>query len=792
MRAQSADRSRRAGEAAAMTLYLTCVMVTGIRIFSDSAFLGPAFGLIALGQILWIAPTLLGLRPWIGGVLAPFGLIVALIAAHAPGTFARGLPTMRTWEQLRGLLAEAGPEFTIAVSPVPYAGVWPLAFGLLISIVVVATQFLAGQRRAVGTLMPGIGLLLFLSALGEGALRPGLVAGAIVSAYLLAATLRGPSPHSVPRLITTGGTLALVGLLAVPYIPGADADPWVVTRGRFSGGDDRLSPLVDIQARLVNQSTVEMFTVEADTPAYWRMIALGEFDGRRFTVPRQPLIDVSAREERALRRTPRPQLLEQTVVIGDLGDEILPGAATPIAVAQFPSDTVPTNTVPTNTVPTDTVPSSPGAQPRTSLRWYPDQAAVRVVEGELQPGDTFVVRSLVPTYLRSDLDQRTAQRPPDPIYLSLPEDFPSAVTALTTEVVGAELRTVAGAAADIALESLGPQHPFVVARTLQDWFRTEFDYSLQIPAGHSGTAIENFLNRRSGYCEQFAATFVAMARSLGVPSRVAVGFTPGILRAPGVYVVQGRHAHAWPEVWFDDLGWVPFEPTPGRGVPGSEDHTGVPAAQDGPSTVASGGGNNLGIEDLVNLDDLEDLFGSEDDDTAAAVPASDPDTPAFDGTRAVRAASALALGVAIALALAGPWLIRRRRNRSLRRRDSAEQVLIAWDLSRQRLRAAGVLPARPDSEGPTAGAATALSPAGISNLMSHRRHRLAPSVEVLATFVERLGFSPTATISETELAMSNDAAARIERHLRIRTGRVRRFVAYFAIWRDPHPGRQGL
>jgi hypothetical protein len=80
---------------------------------------------------------------------------------------------------------------------------------------------------------------------------------------------------------------------------------------------------------------------------------------------------------------------------------------------------------------------------------------------------------------------------------------------------------------------------------------------------------------RSGYCEQFAGAYAALARSLGLPARVAVGFTPGEEDpdAPGTYVVTGRNAHAWPEVYFSGVGWVPFEPTPGRGAPGAEAYT---------------------------------------------------------------------------------------------------------------------------------------------------------------------------------------------------------------------------
>ena len=72
-----------------------------------------------------------------------------------------------------------------------------------------------------------------------------------------------------------------------------------------------------------------------------------------------------------------------------------------------------------------------------------------------------------------------------------------------------------------------------------------------------------------------------MARSLGIPARVAVGFTPGCRSPTAVASVLGSNAHAWPEVWFDGIGWVPFEPTPGRGAPGAESlHRASPPAQD--------------------------------------------------------------------------------------------------------------------------------------------------------------------------------------------------------------------
>ena len=110
------------------------------------------------------------------------------------------------------------------------------------------------------------------------------------------------------------------------------------------------------------------------------------------------------------------------------------------------------------------------------------------------------------------------------------------------------------------------------SQALQDSFRDgSFTYSLAVQPGQSTSAIEAFLfENRVGYCEQFAGAFAAMARAVGLPARVAVGFTPGQPDplTPGRYVVRGENAHAWPEVYLAGIGWVGFEPTPGEVWPG--------------------------------------------------------------------------------------------------------------------------------------------------------------------------------------------------------------------------------
>lgn len=136
--------------------------------------------------------------------------------------------------------------------------------------------------------------------------------------------------------------------------------------------------------------------------------------------------------------------------------------------------------------------------------------------------------------------------------LALPEDLPP--------IVGDLARQVTRDAAD----------PYEKAVSLQEWFRSpeNFTYSLETEdgavIGNDHQALERFLSEdgRVGYCEQFAAAMALMARAEGIPSRVSVGFLRPARVANSTYEFSSHDLHAWPELWFEGVGWVMFEPTP--------------------------------------------------------------------------------------------------------------------------------------------------------------------------------------------------------------------------------------
>lgn len=163
--------------------------------------------------------------------------------------------------------------------------------------------------------------------------------------------------------------------------------------------------------------------------------------------------------------------------------------------------------------------------------------------------------------------------------------------------------------------------PYDAAAAITEYLRTQIPYTDTMPAPPiDQEPLDWFLfDLRQGFCNYYASAEVVMLRSLGIPARLAVGFAQGQQDSQGnTYLVRGRDAHAWPEVYFPDLGWVEFEPTaslPPIGRPlGGADESRAGAGGIGSPTGGAEGYPLAGLEDLMDLkrDSLDDQYIPDD------------------------------------------------------------------------------------------------------------------------------------------------------------------------------------
>lgn len=131
----------------------------------------------------------------------------------------------------------------------------------------------------------------------------------------------------------------------------------------------------------------------------------------------------------------------------------------------------------------------------------------------------------------------------------------------------------------------GTSSDYERVRAVEAWMEENLTYSIDAPLSPTGVdVVDHFLfESRTGWCEQIASSMVVLLREVGVPTRLATGFVPGQWDPVGRrFVVRERDAHAWVEVWFPGIGWVPFDPT--ASVP----LAGEPAAASGSLPLGAG------------------------------------------------------------------------------------------------------------------------------------------------------------------------------------------------------------
>src|SRR5918994_3173294 len=115
-------------------------------------------------------------------------------------------------------------------------------------------------------------------------------------------------------------------------------------------------------------------------------------------------------------------------------------------------------------------------------------------------------------------------------------------------------------------QALTAEEPTVydAVKSVESYLQETFRYAERVPT--RPLPLMGFLyQERRGYCQQFSGAMALMLRMAGIPARVAAGFSPGSYnKDTREYRVRDLDAHSWVEVWFQGIGWVPFDPTPAR------------------------------------------------------------------------------------------------------------------------------------------------------------------------------------------------------------------------------------
>lgn len=300
---------------------------------------------------------------------------------------------------------------------------------------------------------------------------------------------------------------------------------------------------------------------------------------------------------------------------------------------------------------------------------------------------------------------------------------------------------------------------------LQRWFRGgEFEYSLEAPVeegfdGSGAEAVARFLEVRKGYCIHFASAFALMARTMQMPSRVVVGYLPGVatdetIDGQTVYSVSSRQLHAWPEVYFEGVGWVSFEPTATLGVPTAfSPASGLPGGPNAPLEPTPGATPLPRNTAEINPEDQEAQGGNS---------ASGADDATFN------AGPVLGALLAIIFLLSIPAFARAMRHRQLAAAARAGDAASAWRMVQDA--AIDVAIAVPASE----------SPRGFAARLVHEGGAPPDAMQALVRAIERASYAPYGSRDFGSAEMVTDAANQVRASLLASAPPARRALALLA------------
>ncbi len=541
----------------------------------------------------------------------------------------------------RGVGALAGGWTRILTTSVPVPATTdrlPLAAGL-VTIGAAWAVFSASRRQpGVDALLPaGLILLagLLLGVHGPGSLidvaGPPLV---LAAAYLLIVSHPTGAggvwvpPGRTAAAVSTGAVILVIVLAIGSHLPLATLRPPVDLRNSLSPPVNLASTAnpLDLLPAWQEASGTVMFTATVDrawlaAPADWQLVSLDTYDGTGWSS------DASATTSGHRLRLPAG------VSSAGLGPEV----HVEVRRQALAGPWIPTAGVPTGVTPAD-------------LDFDPASSDLLATRGAARP---VTLTGRLPEPSRSELDAAAVGSGLSAAALTaVPVCFPASLQSLAT-------RATAG---------LDRPDQQAVAVEQQLASRGGFQLDPRGTPGSSCARLSAFVASKSGTEEQFATAFALMARSVGLPSRLAVGFTPGAIDpSRGETVVTGSDAAVWPEVDLGRLGWVAFDPVPsaeGRGAAphGAAPATTVPVAQQGLNQVRQ----------TVASSSSRSVPGT----TLAGPPG--PRTRAGSGVGWLFVALLVLAAAGAGVVAARSWARRRRRARRRSAPDPVGRTLGAW------------------------------------------------------------------------------------------------------------------
>jgi transglutaminase-like putative cysteine protease len=506
---------------------------------------------------------------------------LSLLAAYA----ASGLPLVllkpRRIDELGAGLSQGAEALTSVQLPYAGADPWPTDTLLLLgSLLCVAAALLAFWPREGGRGYPFLSLALLLTLVAAplvslGGTQP-VVLGAVLTALTVCFLWLERLPLKPGVGIAAMLALALVG--ALPLASAADGEePWFdyKTFAESFGPDDPLGfNWGHDYGKPLNwpREGSEVLRVATTRPSYWKMRNLDEFDGEKWTDGRPRLGGSDPENELPAEWEVQAgwrEVLRVTLKRMQTPDVL--GAGTTLAVEDTDKSVSPSG--------------EPGMWQATS---------------EFRGGDSYTVRSYVPRPSPEQLAQSEASGDPrrdQDLQVTVPVDgdasgapgaravpvaihFPRFAPESEDVVPYAQFPTlVNNRNGNRALRRSGYARTWRLAKRLRREAETPYEYVLEVnrylqdgftynetpPPVRFGTAtLDGFLfDTKSGYCQHFSGAMALLLRMGGIPTRVVTGFSPGgYSKSKRAWIVRDTDAHSWVEGWFDEWGWVTFDPTP--------------------------------------------------------------------------------------------------------------------------------------------------------------------------------------------------------------------------------------